>query len=128
MLQKHGRSLRPRAKDADLWIIMCEELNNVRAKEILIEVEHVKAPSYREALTTEGSYKADELAKAGVMLDGRFMVQAGGSTIRKEKKCVQPCSLQPVCTAWWENGKIASEVDLRDQFKGRQRSIRRSGV
>ena len=33
----------PKAKGADLWIPIWEVLNNFRSKEILIEVEHVKA-------------------------------------------------------------------------------------
>ena len=35
----------PKAKDADLWIVIREELHKLRSKEILIEVEHVKAHS-----------------------------------------------------------------------------------
>ena len=30
-------------KDADLWIAIREELNKFRSKEMLIEVQHVKA-------------------------------------------------------------------------------------
>ena len=33
----------PKAKDADLWIAIWEELHKLRPEEILIEVEHVKA-------------------------------------------------------------------------------------
>ena len=33
----------PKAKDADLWIATWEELNKLRSKGILIEVEHVNA-------------------------------------------------------------------------------------
>ena len=33
----------PKAKYADLWIAIWEELNHLRAKDILIQVEHVKA-------------------------------------------------------------------------------------
>ena len=32
-----------KAKDADLWIVIWEELNKLRAKDIVIEVEYVKA-------------------------------------------------------------------------------------
>ena len=38
----------PKAKDADWWIAILEELNTFRSKEKLIDVEHVKAASYRE--------------------------------------------------------------------------------
>ena len=44
----------PKVGDADLWIKIGEELQLLTSKEILVEVEHVKA--HREA---------DELAKAG---------------------------------------------------------------
>ena len=37
------RCIGPKAKDVDLWIAILEELNNLRSKEILVEVEHVKA-------------------------------------------------------------------------------------
>ena len=33
----------PRAKDADLWMIIWEELQRVHQEVILVEVEHVKA-------------------------------------------------------------------------------------
>ena len=33
----------PKAEDADLWIKICEELQCLLSKEIMIEVEHVKA-------------------------------------------------------------------------------------
>ena len=54
------------------------------SKEILLEVEHVKAHrtkkdkkemSHFETFVTEGNEKADELAKVGEMLDEGFMQQ-----------------------------------------------------
>ena len=62
----------PRAGDADLWIRMWEELYCLNSKEMLVEVEHVKAHrtekdkktmSHFEKFVTEGNEKADELAK-----------------------------------------------------------------
>ena len=72
--------------------------------------------------------KADELAKEGAMLDGGFMAQARGSTIlqerEREKKCTQPCNMQPVFTVWWKNGKIAKNLSRSQKRSGRKRSIR----
>ena len=33
----------PRAKDADVWIMIWEELHRVHQEGVLVEVEHVKA-------------------------------------------------------------------------------------
>ena len=52
------------------------------------------------------------------------------------KKCTQPCSLQPVFTAWWRNGRTDCE-ELKPQSKEneflwtreeKEQSIERSGV
>ena len=64
-------------------------------KDILIEVEHVKAPrtekerqhvSLVDKFIAEGSEKADELAQERAMLDGGFMAQARASTIQQERE------------------------------------------
>ena len=61
----------PKAKSADLWIKIREELYCLNSKEILVEVEKVKAHrtenektnmSHFEKFVTEGNEKADELA------------------------------------------------------------------
>ena len=71
----------------------------INPKEILVEVEHVKAHrtkkdkneiSHFERFVTDGNEKADELAKTGAMLDEGFMAEA-----RAE--------MQPVFTVWWKN-------------------------
>ena len=63
----------------------------------MIEVEHVKARRIQkerqelplfEKFITEGNEKADELAKAGALLDGGFMAQARASTIQPEREDV----------------------------------------
>ena len=38
-----SKCLKPRARDADLWIQMWEELHDLTERGILMEVEHVKA-------------------------------------------------------------------------------------
>ena len=87
----------PKTKDADLWIPIWEELNNFRAKEILSEVEHVKAhrTSKKKAahaalrkFVSEGSENADESAKKGAMMDGGFVAQARASTVQQEREVV----------------------------------------
>ena len=35
--------IKPRAGDADLWIKIWEELHNLVSRDIVVEVEHVKA-------------------------------------------------------------------------------------
>ena len=37
------RCIGPRSRDADLWILICEELRRVHQEGILVEVEHAKA-------------------------------------------------------------------------------------
>ena len=73
--------IKPRAVDADLWIKSWEELHELVKRGVLVEVEHVKAHRTKkekekmaqlERFVTEGNEKADELAKAGAMLDEGF--------------------------------------------------------
>ena len=60
-----------------------------------MEVEHVKAHrtkkekkdmSHFEKFVTEGNEKADELAKAGAILDERFMAEARAETMQQERE------------------------------------------
>ena len=69
-----------------------EELHNLAARDI---VEHVKAHrtkkekkemSHFERFVTEGNEKADELAKAGAMLDEGFMAEAIAETVQQERE------------------------------------------
>ena len=89
------RCIGPKANDTDLWIAMWEELNKLRSKEILVEVEHVKAHriekerqhmSLIEDFITEGNEKADELAKEGAMLEGGDTAQVKAITIQQERE------------------------------------------
>ena len=63
--------VKPRAGDADLWIKIWEELHHLAARDIVVEVEHVKAHgtqkeqkemSHSQKFVSEGNEKADELA------------------------------------------------------------------
>ena len=74
----------PKAKDADLWIFIWEEVRRVHQEGTSLEVEDVKAHRSKtekqqmalfETFVAEGNEKADELAKDGAMLDGGEMAQ-----------------------------------------------------
>ena len=84
-----------KAGDAYLWIKIWEEFHLLTSKEILVEVEHVKAHHTEkdkkemlqfEKFVTEGNEKADELAKAGAMLDEGFMAQVRAKTVQQERE------------------------------------------
>ena len=77
------KCVKPVAGDADSWIKVWEELHELVKRGILVEVEHVKAHRTKkekekmtqfEMFVTEGNEKADDLAKAGAMLDEGFMI------------------------------------------------------
>ena len=72
-----------------------------------------------ERFVTDGSEKADELAKAGEMWDEGFMAQVRPKTSRqeREKKCTQPCRMQPVSTLLWRNWKDCEELKPKSNEK-----------
>ena len=91
--------IKPRTGDADLWIKNGEELHELVKRGILVEVEHVKAHRTKkekekmtqlERFVTDGNGKADELAKAGAMLDEGLMAEARAETVKqeRERRCV----------------------------------------
>ena len=63
------RCIGRRAKDADLWILIWEELHREHQEGILVEVEahrskkEMQQMSFFEKFITGGNEKADELAK-----------------------------------------------------------------
>ena len=84
----------PKAGDVDLWIKIWEELHRLAARDIVVEVKHVKAHrtrkekkemSHFEKFVTEGNEKADELANGGAMLDEGFMAEAKTKTTQQER-------------------------------------------
>ena len=59
------------------------------SKEILVEVEHVKAHSTKKdkkEMLQSGSEKVDELAKAGAKLDQVFMAEARAKIVQQERE------------------------------------------
>ena len=90
-----GNCINPKAGDADVWIEIWEELHSLSAECILVEVEHVKAHrtkkdkkemSQFEKFVTKGHEKADEMAKAGAMLDKGFLAEARAKTMQQERE------------------------------------------
>ena len=86
-------------------------------KRILMEVEHVKAHrtkkekkemSHFEKFVTEGNETADELAKAGALMDEGFICGRKGenSAAREREEVYAAFSTQPAFTVWWKNGKV----------------------
>ena len=78
-----------------MWIEIWEELHHFVSREIVVEVEHVKAQrtkndkkemSQFEKFVAEGNEKADELAKEGAMLDEGFMEEARAETMQQERE------------------------------------------
>ena len=115
--------MNPKACDAGLWINSWEELHRLAARDIAVEVEHVKAHRTRkdkkemphfEKFVSERNEKADELAEAGAMLEKRGQRQSS----RSEKRCMQPCSLQPAFTVWWKSVRIVKSSSRSQKKSG----------
>ena len=99
---------KPTAGDADLWIKIWEELHKLAASDMAVDVEHVKAHrtkkeknemSHIENFVTEGNEKADDLARAGAMLDEGFMAEErereskdNAAGVRRGVRCLAVCS------------------------------------
>ena len=83
--------IKPKAGDAvKIW----EELHFLAAREIVVEVDRVKAHRTKkdkkemlrfEKFVTEGNEKVDELAKAGAMLDEGIVAEARAKTMLAQK-------------------------------------------
>ena len=88
----------PKAGDADLWIKNWEQSHHLVSREIVVEVEHVKAHrtkkekkyvSHFKKFVTEGNEKADELAKSWSNVGRRIHggSESKGQSNKREKKC-----------------------------------------
>ena len=78
-----------------MWITIWEELHELVKRGILVEVENVKAhrtKKEKEKMTqlgmfvNEGNEKADELAKAGAVLDECFVAEARAESVKQERE------------------------------------------
>ena len=90
------KCIKPKAGDADLWTKIWEELHLSRSKEILVDVQHFKAHRTKkgkkemstfEKFVAVGNEKADELAKAGAMLDEGFTADKDSPTRKRGSLC-----------------------------------------
>ena len=115
--QGEKECVKPRAGDADLWIKIWEELHHFVSREIVVEVEHVKAHRTKtdkkdmskiEKFVTEGSEKADEFCKSRSNVGRRiYGGEKGGNEASNGVVCPgQQVSMHEVCKEWQvhENG------------------------
>ena len=74
-----------------------------------------KEMTHFEKFVTDGNEKADELAKAGAMLDEGFMAQTGAKKrfSGNEKRCTQPAFI-----AWWRSGKTVEKSSHSQKKSG----------
>ena len=92
--EKEKECIKPRAGDADLWVQIWEELPGLaerhfggsRACKGATHEQTKEHISQFERFVTEGNEKADELAKAGAMLDEGFMAEARAKTMAAGKR------------------------------------------
>ena len=134
----------PKAGDADLWIEIWEELHSLISREILVEVEHVKAHrtekdkkemSRFERFVTDDNEKADELAKEGAMKGEGFMAQVRATKLQQEREEVYVASQCTASIHWVEEWRDCEELKPQPREtwifvvrKERERSIVRNGV
>ena len=73
----------PKSKDADLWILLWEELHRAHQEGKLVEVEHVKAHRTKKKIkclsSKSSSSKAGEVAKGG-------MAEIRASTVQQRRE------------------------------------------
>ena len=108
----------------------------------MVEVEHVKAhrtkkekqetPQF-ERFVTEGNEKADELAKAGAMLDEGCRAEARAKSMQQEREEVCAAAASFPCLV--ENGETVKNSSQSQKKsgtswikQGRRRSIERRGA
>ena len=92
--------------------------------------------SHFEKFVIEGNEKADELAKAGAMMDEGFMAEARAKTLQqKKRRSVRGLAVRGQLSLKWRNGRIvksSSRSQKKSGFswmrRGKKRSIVRSGV
>ena len=129
-----------------MLIKIWEKLHNLAARDIVVEVEHVKAHRTKkekeqmtqyERFVTEGNEKADDLAKAGAMLDEGFMAEARAEALQQEREREEVyVALQYAASFHYlRNGKIVKNSSLNRKKSGfsltrrvREQSIEQSGV
>ena len=137
----------PKAKHVDLWMLIWEEVPQYSSRRNFHrKSEHVKAHRSKkeqknmtlfESFVTDGTERAAELAKDGVMLDVREMDQIRASTVQRRREewhaaLQYAAGLGCVVEEWHDSEELdprrRRNVDLRGERKWKLRNIARSGV
>ena len=120
-----------------------EELHRLVARDIVVEVEHVKAHrtkkdkkdmTHLEKFVTEGNEKADDLAEAGAMLDEGFMAEVITRTVQEREEVHEAlqyaASFHCLVELWQDCAELKPKPIKNWNFvdRVRTRSIFRSGV
>ena len=127
----------PSAKDADLWILIWEELHRVHQEGILAEVDIVKAHRTKKEIQqmplfvrfiTQKNEKGEKLAKERAMPNGVFMAQARANTEQQEREVCAALQHAASFHCLVQEWKDCEELRGLCEQKGSQRSIEPSGV
>ena len=118
-----------------VWIKIWEELHLLAAREIVVEVEHVKAHrtkkekkdmSHIENVVTEDNEKADEWAKTGAILGKGFVAEASAESMQQEREEVYAAlqyaaSFLCLVEEWKDCGELKPKPKGKWTFVGNQR-------
>ena len=75
--------------------------DNFVSRDIVVEVEH------SEKFVTEGNEKTMSWQRREqCWMKDLWRKQRQKQFNKREKRCTQPCSVQPAFAVWWRNGKI----------------------
>ena len=116
------------AKDADLWMLMWEEVRRTHDAGIRVGVEHVKAHrskkekqemSLFERFVTEGIGRTDELAKrwSKCWMEETWRRSEPAQFIGRERRPTRRCRMQPAFTVWWDEWHDYEELKTKDDKK-----------
>ena len=117
--------LAPKAKNADLWVLIWEDVRRTPRRNTSGGVEHVKA--YRskkekqemtlfERFVAEGKETADELATEQCWME--TWRRSGPAQFRREgRRCTRPCSMQLAFTMCCRIGTIVKNLKLQPKEK-----------
>ena len=121
--------IKPRAGDADLWIVVWEELHGLAGRGILVEVEHVKAHRTKKEKQICRSLRSLLLKATRRLMSWKkqeqcwmkdfWQKQKQKLFIKKEKRCVQHCSMRPAFTVVveWKDCQDCEELRPKPKEK-----------
>ena len=91
----------PRATDANLWILIWEELHRVHQEGLLVEVEHVKRHRSKK-----------DVQQMSLFFRRRYgWSESYHDSAGTEERFLQHCNMKLASTVWWKNGKIVKSLD-----------------